>query len=103
MALALARFGCRRVCSIRFRPPAADTSLVTQLIEKRWKRYGKDRVYVKTSEGNEVGHVDLVEQTVVATIADYETELRACLCPLDRRDRISARGTGVSGVRPTYR
>ncbi|MGC1512989.1 MAG: nuclease-related domain-containing protein [Acidimicrobiales bacterium] len=52
---------------------------MTQLIETRWKRYGKDRVYVKTSEGDEVGHVDLVEQTVVATIADYETELKACL------------------------
>jgi hypothetical protein len=52
---------------------------VTQLIETRWKRYGKDRVYVKTADGDDVGHVDLVEQTVVARIADYETELRACL------------------------
>lgn len=52
---------------------------MSQLIETRWKRYGKDRVYVKTSEGNDVGHVDLVERTVVAKIADYEVELMECL------------------------
>lgn len=52
---------------------------MSQLIETRWKRYGKDRVYVKTIEGNDVGHVDLVERTVVTKIADYEAELRDCL------------------------
>lgn len=52
---------------------------MSQLIETRWKRYGKDRVYVKTIEGNDVGHVDLVERTVVTKIADYEAELRECL------------------------
>jgi len=65
--------------SITFRTLGADTSLVGQLIETRWKRYGKDRVYVKTAEGNDVGHVDLVERTVVAMIADYEAELTDCL------------------------
>ena len=49
------------------------------LIETRWKQYGKDRIYVKTVEGNDIGHVDLVERTVVAKIADYEAELRECL------------------------
>ena len=52
---------------------------MTQLIETRWKRYGKDRIYVKTVEGNDIGHVDLVERTVVAKIADNEAELRECL------------------------
>jgi Nuclease-related domain len=49
------------------------------LIETRWRRYGKDRIYVKTSDGHDVGHVDLVERTVVAKITDYEAELRGCL------------------------
>ena len=69
----------RQVSSITFRACGADRSLVTQLIETRWKRYGKDRIYVKTVEGNDIGHVDLVERTVVAKIADNEAELRECL------------------------
>lgn len=52
---------------------------MSQLIETRWKRYGKDRVYFKTIEGNDVGHLDLVERTVVTKIAAYEAELRECL------------------------
>ena len=62
-----------------FRAHRADTTLMTRLIETRWKRYGKDRVYVRTDDGDDVGHVDLVEHTVVAKVAEYETELRACL------------------------
>lgn len=76
-----------------FRARGTDTSLVSQLIERRWKRYGKDWEYVKTIEGNDVGHVDLIERTVVAKIADYEVELMECLarwttgaeCPKARR------------------
>lgn len=52
---------------------------MTQLIETRWTRYGKDRVYVKTADGDDVGHVDLVARTVVAKAPDYETELQECL------------------------
>jgi len=52
---------------------------VTPLIETRWTRYGKDRVYVKTADGAEVGHVDLVARIVVAKAPDYETELHDCL------------------------
>jgi hypothetical protein len=57
----------------------ADTHFVTQLIETRWTRYGKDRVYVKTPDGDDVGHVDLVARTIVAKVPDYETELHECL------------------------
>ncbi|HRE00300.1 MAG TPA: nuclease-related domain-containing protein [Ilumatobacteraceae bacterium] len=52
---------------------------MTQLIETRWTRYGKDRVYVKTADGDDVGHVDLVARTVVARVPDYEIELQMCL------------------------
>ena len=34
---------------------------------------------MRSVEGNDVGHVDLVERTVVAKLADYEVELRECL------------------------
>ncbi len=57
----------------------ADTQFVTQLIETRWTRYGKDRVYLKTADGDDVGHVDLVARIVVAKAPDYETELHECL------------------------
>lgn len=52
---------------------------MAQLIETRWTRYGKDRVYVKTPDGAEVGHVDLVTRTIVATMPDYEADLQHCL------------------------
>ncbi|MGE0306863.1 MAG: nuclease-related domain-containing protein [Acidimicrobiia bacterium] len=52
---------------------------MTQLIETRWTRYGKDRVYLKTADGDHVGHVDLVARTVVAKAPHYATELQECL------------------------
>jgi hypothetical protein len=52
---------------------------VTELIETGWTRYGKDRVYVTTPEGAEIGHVDLVALAVVAKIPAYEPELQRCL------------------------
>lgn len=57
----------------------ADEDSVTQLIETRWTRYGKDRVYVKTPDGAEVGHVDLVARTVVAKLPGHEADLQHCL------------------------
>ena len=57
----------------------ADTTGMTQLIETRWKRYGKDRVYLKTAVGDEVGHVDLVARCIVAKEPGYELELDECL------------------------
>ncbi len=32
---------------------------MSELTETRWTRYGKDRVYVRTAEGLDVGHIDL--------------------------------------------
>ena len=52
---------------------------MTQLIETRWRRNGKDRVYLKTANGDDVGHVDLVARTIVAKAPDYETVLQECL------------------------
>ena len=49
------------------------------LVETRWRRYGKDRVYVRTVDGVEVGHVDLVAGCVVASVAGFEVELDDCL------------------------
>ena len=52
---------------------------MAELIETRWRRYGKDRVYVKTVDGVDVGHVDLVARSVVSTGAAFELELKDCL------------------------
>jgi len=57
----------------------ADTPFMAQLIERRWNRYGMDRVYVQTTDGIEVGYVDLLVRTVVAKVPEYESELRDCL------------------------
>ena len=52
---------------------------MTQLIETRWRKHGKDRVYLKTSDGEQVGHIDLVAKNVVAAVDGYEDELAECL------------------------
>jgi hypothetical protein len=54
------------------------------LIETRWTRYGKDRVYVRTFDGLDVGHIDLVAQSTVVKDHAYNAALRDCFarwCP----------------------
>ena len=57
---------------------------MSELTETRWTRYGKDRVYVRTAEGLDVGHVDLVAQSNVVKDLAYEIAMNDCLarwCP----------------------
>ncbi|MCB0995945.1 MAG: NERD domain-containing protein [Acidimicrobiales bacterium] len=42
-----------------------------------WSRYGKKRLYVKTSDGTEVGHIDLVTGAIVATADGFADQLAA--------------------------
>lgn len=42
-----------------------------------WSRYGKKRLYVKTADGTEVGHIDLVTGAIVATADGFAAELAA--------------------------
>lgn len=42
-----------------------------------WSRYGKKRLYVKTADGREIGHVDLLTGAVVATVDGFADELAA--------------------------
>ena len=52
---------------------------MSELTETRWTRYGKDRVYVRTAEGLDVGHVDLVAQCNVVKDLAYEVAMNDCL------------------------
>jgi hypothetical protein len=57
---------------------------MSELTETRWTRYGKDRVYVRTAEGLDVGHVDLVAHCTVVKDLAYEVVMHDCLarwCP----------------------
>ncbi len=57
---------------------------MSELTETRWTRYGKDRVYVRTADGLDVGHVDLVAQRNVVKDLAYEVAMNDCLarwCP----------------------
>lgn len=49
-----------------------------QLVETRWRRYGKDLVYVRTHDGVDVGHVDLLAGRVVKAQTGFETHLEEC-------------------------
>lgn len=91
----------------------ADVSCMSQLVEKRWTRYGKDRVYVRNEAGDEIGHVDLKEHTIAVKAEGYEASLEDCLrrwksepgiktqstLPLGRADR--HRGQGFLPLTPT--
>jgi len=38
---------------------------MSQLVETRWARYSRDCVCVRNEAGNEIGHVNLKEHTIV--------------------------------------
>lgn len=46
---------------------------------KRWRRYGKDRLYVETPEGTKIGFWDLVTNTGEAEAPEYEATLLAAV------------------------
>jgi Nuclease-related domain len=48
---------------------------MSDLIEKRRKRFGQDRVHLTTEDGTEVGHVDLVNRTAVLSATGFEREV----------------------------
>ena len=50
----------------------------TQLVEKRWTRYGHDRVYVSNADNEQVGYVDLKTGDVVVTDPAFRPQLEAC-------------------------
>lgn len=63
-----------RGAALQLRRRRADTNVMTDLTATRWTRYGKDRVYVKTSDGAAVGHIDLVTGQRVLTAPEFEAE-----------------------------
>lgn len=91
------RIGAGILLTSRSRP--TDTYPMANLIERRWRRYGHDRVYLTTPDGSAVGHVDLVAQTVVATAPAYEAALRECLARWSG-DSDSATVTPTASVDP---
>jgi hypothetical protein len=64
------------------------------LIEKRWKRYGHDRVYMSTADEVQVGYVDLKTGDVVVSDPSYESALA------EYRDRWCASGPAPEPSRP---
>ena len=60
-------------------PPAEALSDKTAFdaVTTRWTKYGKDRLYVKTPDGTEVGHIDLLTGAVEVQVAEFDSEVRA--------------------------
>jgi hypothetical protein len=56
----------------------ADVLLMAQLVETRWTRYGHDRVYVKTVDGEQIGHVDLKSGTITVEIEEFADAVVQC-------------------------
>lgn len=58
---------------------AANGGVMSDLVVKRWTRYGKDRVYVSTAEGERVGWRDLKTGETVVQAPRHAVELEAAL------------------------
>lgn len=47
------------------------------LVENRWKRFGHDRVYLETSDGTKVGHIDLIKGELVVDAPEHAAAARS--------------------------
>ena len=75
---------------------------MSQFVETRWTRYGHDRVYIRTADGVDCGHVDLKLRTVVPEHAEYESVLRDSLArwSADFGDGAPAESLSEQGTNP---
>jgi hypothetical protein len=51
---------------------------MAHLVETRWTRFGHDRVYLKTADGSQIGHVDLKSGSVTVQIEEFANALTEC-------------------------
>lgn len=51
---------------------------MAHLVETRWTRFGHDRVYLKTAEGAQIGHVDLKSGSVTVENEEFASALTEC-------------------------
>ena len=61
-----------------FGVPRADASRMAPLVETRWTRFGHDRVYLKTADGEQIGHVDLKSGSFTVEIEEFADALVQC-------------------------
>ena len=50
---------------------------MADLTTTRWRRYGQDRLYVKTNDGTDVGYIDLQTGAVDLAMPELESEVRS--------------------------
>ena len=55
----------------------AEDGYMADLTSTRWTRYGKDRLYVKTPDGADVGSIDLLTGKVDVRAPEFAVEIRA--------------------------
>jgi hypothetical protein len=56
----------------------ADAPFMANLVETRWTRFGHDRVYLKTADGTQIGHVDLKSGSVTVENEEFASALTEC-------------------------
>jgi hypothetical protein len=63
-------------CHVRYR--SRRCTFMAHLVETRWTRFGHDRVYLKTAEGAQIGHVDLKSGSVTVENEEFASALTEC-------------------------
>ena len=59
----------------------AEDLQMTQMVTKRWNRYGKDRIYVSTPDGQRVGWLDLLDGSRHLELPEHEAPFMEALQP----------------------
>lgn len=70
------------------------------LVVNRWRRYGKDRLYVETSDGAKVGFWDLATDTGHPECLEHESALLVAVADWKAHAEIEGRVEGRSRLRP---
>src|SRR5436309_3443249 len=61
------------------RAPMAENAAMAELTVVRWKRYGKDRLYVNTDDGTRVGWLDQLTGESTVELEDLRAEFDLAL------------------------
>lgn len=72
--------------------------MAAEFIETRWRKYGHDRIYLKTSDGIDAGYIDLKLGTISPTSPQFVAPLTACLARWQQKMEAPTQGKDAAEI-----